>query len=204
MLKCDKCGTTAREGAFCSECGGALRAVQAPPLQNQPLQTQAQVAPGQDKYAAYGKPAGQAAAPQAGQYAAYTPPPQQQSYPPAYQQPQQSYGYGYNGQPYGPVGKDGVAPVLSIWMYIGAMLLFTVPLIGFIFMIIWSFGGHSNKNLVNFARANLFFILFGIALTALLLLAGAFSLSMIFGQQAAYSGNYFGSAAPLLGFFAAL
>ena len=41
---------------------------------------------------------------------------------------------------------------LSMWAYVGYQLLFTVPLVGFICLLVFAFGASSNKNLQNFAR----------------------------------------------------
>lgn len=42
---------------------------------------------------------------------------------------------------------------ISMWGYFGYELLFAIPLVGFIMLLVFSFGGTSNKNLKNFARS---------------------------------------------------
>ena len=42
---------------------------------------------------------------------------------------------------------------LSPWAYFGYQLLFSIPLVGFILLIIFSCGGSSNINLKNYARS---------------------------------------------------
>lgn len=42
---------------------------------------------------------------------------------------------------------------ISMWGYFGYELLFSIPVIGFILLIIFSLGGTPNKNLKNFARS---------------------------------------------------
>ena len=42
---------------------------------------------------------------------------------------------------------------ISMWGYFGYELLFGIPLIGFIMLLVFAFGGTSNKNLKNFARS---------------------------------------------------
>lgn len=51
---------------------------------------------------------------------------------------------------------------ISAWGYIGYQLLFGLPLIGFIFILVFSFGGTSNENLKNYARSFLIWLLFGL------------------------------------------
>ena len=42
---------------------------------------------------------------------------------------------------------------IGMWGYFGLNILFSIPLIGLIFILIFSFGGTKNKNLCNFARS---------------------------------------------------
>lgn len=51
---------------------------------------------------------------------------------------------------------------LSIGAFIGYQLLFTMPCVGFIIAIVFACGGVKNKNLINWARAQL--IVLGIIL----------------------------------------
>ena len=71
---------------------------------------------------------------------------------------------------------------ISAWGYVGYQLLFSIPCVGFIFLLIYAFGGTSNINLKNFARSYfrvlilliiVFTIIFGI------LIALGFSISEI-------------------------
>ena len=71
---------------------------------------------------------------------------------------------------------------ISAWGYVGYQLLFSIPCVGFIFLLIYAFGGTSNINLKNFARSYfcvlilliiVFTIVFGI------LIALGFSISEI-------------------------
>lgn len=49
---------------------------------------------------------------------------------------------------------------ISMWGYFGYEILFSIPIIGFILLIVFSVGGTSNVNLRNFARSFFcFFIL---------------------------------------------
>ncbi len=49
-----------------------------------------------------------------------------------------------NGQDYTPLG---------MWSYFAYQILFAIPIVGFIFLCIFSFGGTKNVNLRNFARS---------------------------------------------------
>lgn len=40
-----------------------------------------------------------------------------------------------------------------MWGYFGYEILFSIPIIGFIFILVFSFGGTNNINLRNFARS---------------------------------------------------
>lgn len=44
---------------------------------------------------------------------------------------------------------------ISMWGYLGYQLLFSIPCVGFILLIVFSFGGTRNKNVRNFARSYL-------------------------------------------------
>lgn len=64
---------------------------------------------------------------------------------------------------------------ISTWGYFGYQLLFSIPCIGFIFLVVFALGGTKNINLKNFARSYfcvffltllLFIIIFLIALIA--------------------------------------
>lgn len=47
---------------------------------------------------------------------------------------------------------------ISMWGYFGYELLFSIPVIGFIVLLVFAFGGSSNINVRNFARS--YFCLF--------------------------------------------
>ena len=74
-------------------------------------------------------------------------PNQQQPTPnpqPVYVQPQYTYANNDVPEEYKPI---------SMWGYFGYEILFAIPLIGFILILVFSFGGAKNKNLRNFARS---------------------------------------------------
>ena len=51
---------------------------------------------------------------------------------------------------------------ISMWGYFGYEILFSIPIIGFIVLLVYAFGGTKNINLRNFARS--YFCLFIIAM----------------------------------------
>ena len=57
---------------------------------------------------------------------------------------------------------------ISMWGYFGYELLFSIPFIGLILLLVFSFGGTRNVNLRNFARSYFcFLILMAILITIL-------------------------------------
>ena len=42
---------------------------------------------------------------------------------------------------------------ISMWGYFGYEILFSIPIVGFILLLVFSFGGTKNVNLRNFARS---------------------------------------------------
>lgn len=48
---------------------------------------------------------------------------------------------------------------ISMWGYFGYEILFSIPIIGFILLLVFSFGGTKNINLRNFARSYFCFLI---------------------------------------------
>ncbi len=65
---------------------------------------------------------------------------------------------------------------ISMWGYFGYELLFCIPLVGFILLLVFSFGGTKNINLRNFARSYFCVIIIVLVLAAILVAAGLGSL----------------------------
>lgn len=57
---------------------------------------------------------------------------------------------------------------ISMWGYFGYEILFSIPIIGFIVLLVYAFGGTRNINLKNFARS--YFCLFIIAMVIFIIL----------------------------------
>ncbi len=73
---------------------------------------------------------------------------------------------------------------ISMWGYFGYELLFNVPVVGFIFLIIYSFGGTQNKNLKNFARSYFcFIVIMFILLMVIIAICGAAAVGSVFNRN---------------------
>ncbi len=68
---------------------------------------------------------------------------------------------------------------ISMWGYLGYELFFSIPFVGFILMMVFSFGGAKNINLRNFARSYFFYyiiiVVIAILLVGILVYAGVLS-----------------------------
>ena len=157
---CKNCGNKLDESyAFCDKCGAPVNATinsepqtpvnPVPPVSQQPTSqqpTSQQPAPQQ--------PAPQQPAPQ--QPVTQQSAPQQPVYqqaPPIYQNPP------YNYQNVNPVyNQPDMSPTTTIGQYIGWLLIGSIPIIGWILVIIFAIDS-SNKNRANFFRAQIVMIL---------------------------------------------
>ena len=54
--------------------------------------------------------------------------------------------------------QDEYRPI-SMWGYFGYEILFSIPIVGFIVLLVFSFGGTKNVNLRNFARSYFCFLI---------------------------------------------
>ena len=68
-------------------------------------------------------------------------------------------------QPQAPTIPANYKPI-SAWGYVGYELLFCIPIVGFIFMLVWAFS-NGNINRKNFARSYLIYLIFGIVISAI-------------------------------------
>lgn len=164
---CPKCGTEVSDDkAFCPECGN-------------PLKSQAQQASGGQQTAG----AQQASE---GQQTAGA----QQNFG-AQQQSGQATGAQSGARPHPQVQFQSDTVVLpdeykpiSMWGYFGYEILFSIPIVGFIVLIVLSING-KNQNVKNFARSYFCFTIIVLILLVILLVtvAGA-------GASAAFGGYY--------------
>ena len=73
---------------------------------------------------------------------------------------------------------------ISMWGYFGYEILFAIPIVGFILLLVFSFGGTSNINLKNFARSYFCaLIIISIIFLIILFLGGSSELSSNINQN---------------------
>ena len=77
---------------------------------------------------------------------------------------------------------------ISMWGYFGYELLFAIPLVGFILILVFSFGGTRNKNLKNFARSFFCVWILVVVLLTILIIAGFFGAA---GLRISYLSSLF-------------
>ncbi len=66
-----------------------------------------------------------------------------------------------------PVIPEGYSETVSVGEWIGSMLLMMIPVVNFILMLVWAFGG-SKKSKSNFFKANLILVLIGVVIGVLI------------------------------------
>ncbi len=71
----------------------------------------------------------------------------------------------YNGVP------EKYRPI-SMWGYFGLEILFSIPVIGFIFLVVFALGGTKNVNKKNFARSYFCFVIIIVIILAILTATG--------------------------------
>ncbi len=109
----------------------------------------------------------------------YRPPVNNQpTYQNAYQQPYQA--------PYQPMQiTEEMLPAeykpVSIGAYIGYSILFTLPIIGFIMLLVTAFGSGKSKSLRNYAKSYLIMMLIGVVLSAIIIIPMSLFLFESFG-----------------------
>ncbi len=155
---CTECGKEIGEGMeFCTECGTKVPVDSAQPVSKQPV-TESTVSKAE-------------AQPQVQ--------PQAQVQQQNYQQTQQIYTQPVAPQPvYQQPAPDTTSKVVGTGAYFGIMLLFAIPIIGFIACIIMAFAA-KNKNLKNYARAMLIWLIIALVIAGVLIVL-FFALSSFF------------------------
>lgn len=67
---------------------------------------------------------------------------------------------------------------ISMWGYFGYEILFSIPCVGLVMLLIFSFGGTKNKNLKNFARSYFCFLIVSAIIIGILVAALGIPASM--------------------------
>lgn len=178
-ILCPNCGHTLNAGtAFCTECGQKIEKPsvpfdgKAPSAEAIPAAAAAVLA----KDDAQSGSAREAAAPQQ-PYAAQTPYQTQGTYS-AGQPGQGSSGAQTPYPPYAAAAPASVSPEVGTGAYFGLMFLFAIPVLGWIVCLICAFA-MKNKNIRNFARAQLIWMVIGLILSGILFLIGKFAVGKI-------------------------
>lgn len=73
---------------------------------------------------------------------------------------------------------------ISMWGYFGYELLFAIPVIGFIVLLVFAFGGTANVNVKNFARSKFCVFIIWAIMIAVLALCGGMGVFLEALQQA--------------------
>lgn len=61
---------------------------------------------------------------------------------------------------------------ISMWGYFGYEILFSIPVVGFIFLVVFALGGTRNVNKKNFARSYFCFLIIFVIIMAILVATG--------------------------------
>ena len=61
---------------------------------------------------------------------------------------------------------------ISMWGYFGYEILFSIPIVGFILLLVFSFGGTKNVNLRNFARSYFCVLIIAVVVVAIIMAVG--------------------------------
>ena len=61
---------------------------------------------------------------------------------------------------------------ISMWGYFGYEILFSIPVVGFIFLVVFALGGTKNVNKKNFARSYFCFVIIFVVIAAIFVATG--------------------------------
>ena len=90
-----------------------------------------------------------------------------------YQQPQYQQAQ-YQQAPYQQFDPRFDYTPISMWGYFGYQILFSIPIVGFICVLIFAFSAH-NINLRNFARSYFCFLIIVLVILGIVIASGAFA-----------------------------
>lgn len=157
-MYCKKCGQkNADEAKFCRRCGAELKAVG---LNDETSDETVNCGDKEKK---------------AGERQSDPVRPPQDPY--SFEQDSRERNQTYEQPPYNNRVNDSVSPEMipeeykpiSMWGYLGYELLFSLPIVGFVLLIVFSVGGTKNRNLKNFARSYFCFLLILIVIIILII-----------------------------------
>ncbi len=167
MKECPSCHNANEESAaFCAICGALLPKDE--PSAQPAYETQAEPQP-QPAYESQPQPQAQP-----------RPTFVQPVTPPVYAQPNYNQAYGYQQ-----FNENMLPPEyrpVSIGQFFGYTLLFSVPLIGFIMLLVTAFGSGNSISLKNYAKSMLIWYVIGIVFTVIMFILG-FTLAATTGEM---------------------
>jgi len=67
-------------------------------------------------------------------------------------------------RPSSPPAWQTTSEIISVGEWIGTFLICCIPLVGFIMMFVWAFGGNANETKANWAKAGLLMAVIGIGI----------------------------------------
>jgi hypothetical protein len=79
---------------------------------------------------------------------------------------------------------------VSVGDWFVTMLLTSIPLVGFIMLLVWAFGGGAKESKKNYARAALIFALVGMAVGIIVTIIMMITSAAFFTQLSDYSNSY--------------
>lgn len=178
-MYCSKCGAKIKEGTlFCTQCGVSLQNY--PPVQEkidceteekkeqenltEPQQTAEKIPNPYPKF--YGPQGGQNIGQGPKQYGQ----PQPQNRPMAYGMGNQPFYNDHQNIPIKNYDPSKDYTPIGMWGYFGYQLLFAIPIVGFILILVFSFGGTRNINLRNYARSTFCLLIVLIVIILLIML----------------------------------
>ena len=190
-ILCPKCGHTLTVGsAFCTECGQPIGKKSAAPAPFDGKAPSAETIPAAAAAVLSREEPQNPAAPRSGmqQSVPQQSAPQQSFAAQTAPQTQGTYSAGQPGQgssgaqtpypPYAAAAPASVSPEVGTGAYFGLMFLFAIPVLGWIVCLICAFA-MKNKNIRNFARAQLIWMVIGLIFSGILFLVGKFALGKI-------------------------
>lgn len=80
--------------------------------------------------------------------------------------------------------------VVSVGDWFVTMLLTSIPLVGFIMLLVWAFGGGAKESKRNYARAALIFALVGAVVGIIVSIIMAVTSAAFFSQLSNYTYSY--------------